>query len=810
MKKVVALFGALVVASLAGPGSASATTIQVTNLSNSGNGSLRSAIQLANITQARDEIRFASGVSGTATFTSALPNITEPLDIVGPGAGSITLRYSGASGPMFFWVSNTGAASVSGLTISDSDGLRVNTGSPLSVSRVAIVDGGKAVDAASELEIDRSTVAANTASDSVVLAFNDALITNSTVTGNSTTDPARSGGLEFRFADSTVANSTIAGNSAPSGSGADNILAFNNAAVFVRSSILETAAGGAPSCAKSSNSLIASRDFNIDDGTSCGFDRSGDKNSTEPLLLPLGDYEGPTDTMAITRFSPAVDAGDNSLNLSTDQRGFPRTQNSPGISAAAGGDGTDVGAFERRSTIVNNTDNGGFGSLRSAVGVANSEPGYDLVAFVSGLTGRINLESALPALSSMEIAGPGANKLTVARLSTAPQFRIFNQSTPFGLLSTLPRISGLTIAGGSTTGEGGGILVGEDAKLELNGVYLDGNESSGAGGGISVQGDLTMSRSTVENSDSSSATGAAGIHVAGTGTADIDSSTISRNNNSAAGAGNIRAATGSEVEITNSTIALGQSNGGVAGLSGTTATVSIGNSIVTSTQTICGGAVTSLGHNLDSGTTCGFNATGDIQNGNADLGFLQVGSSPTPTFPLGLASDAIDAGKALEGQTTDQRGLTRPVDFTGVPATATSDNSDIGAYERQNGDTDGDGITDGLDKCFSVAGDGESGCPTAARTLTLKLKKPKTFKGKLAAPTKQACSQDQKVTILRVQGSKAKKVAKGKTKASGAFKAKAKKTPAKGRYVARVKTKVLPSPVSAECLPAESAALKVK
>lgn len=54
----------------------------------------------------------------------------------------------------------------------------------------------------------------------------------------------------------------------------------------------------------------------------------------------------------------------------------------------------------------------------------------------------------------------------------------------------------------------------------------------------------------------------------------------------------------------------------------------------------------SLGHNLESGTSCGLTETGDIQNGTASLGSLRDNGGPTKTRALGTTSDARDAGSS--------------------------------------------------------------------------------------------------------------------------------------------------------------------
>jgi hypothetical protein len=59
-----------------------------------------------------------------------------------------------------------------------------------------------------------------------------------------------------------------------------------------------------------------------------------------PNLAPLGNYGGPTQTMPPLPGSPAIGAGDVADNtFSTDQRGYPRTQN--GL--------IDIGAVELQS-----------------------------------------------------------------------------------------------------------------------------------------------------------------------------------------------------------------------------------------------------------------------------------------------------------------------------------------------------------------------------------------------------------------------------------------------------------------------------
>ena len=96
------------------------------------------------------------------------------------------------------------------------------------------------------------------------------------------------------------------------------------------------------------------------------------------------------------------------------------------------------------------------------------------------------------------------------------------------------------------------------------------------------------------------------------------------------------------------------------------------------------GAVTSNGHNLLGVATdaTGFTGTGDQTGANPMLTALADNGGPTQTMALAPGSPAIDAGVAA-GASFDQRGLMRTYDDAGVVNAATSDGTDIGAFELQ-------------------------------------------------------------------------------------------------------------------------------
>jgi HYR domain-containing protein len=96
------------------------------------------------------------------------------------------------------------------------------------------------------------------------------------------------------------------------------------------------------------------------------------------------------------------------------------------------------------------------------------------------------------------------------------------------------------------------------------------------------------------------------------------------------------------------------------------------------------GTVTSNGHNLlgNASEAIGFTGTGDQTGVNPMLSALADNGGPTRTMALNPGSPAIDAGVAA-GATTDQRGMLRTYDDPGTVNAATSDATDIGAFELQ-------------------------------------------------------------------------------------------------------------------------------
>ena len=238
-------------------------------------------------------------------------------------------------------------------------GLSLNM--PTTVRRVAIVgneDGGDeyneqvypawggGIRAGAPVTIEDSLIAGNEATvqktgtmasgAGIYIGAPNSVIRNTTITGNLAVGadrPAQGGGLAVGGGGAvTVENATIAGNSAfgGTGSGGSNISVAPGGSITIRSSIV---AKGQPTALGNCDSVPISLGGNVEDKATCF--GVPDRPNTDPLLGPLSNNGGPTDTLPLLTGSPAIDFG-GACVLTADQRGLPRP----------GGSACDSGAFE--------------------------------------------------------------------------------------------------------------------------------------------------------------------------------------------------------------------------------------------------------------------------------------------------------------------------------------------------------------------------------------------------------------------------------------------------------------------------------
>ena len=372
---------------LAGVANASpAPVILVTNINDSGPGSLRQALAIANDGDTID----ATGVSGAILLTSGELQITHNVTINGPGAGNLAVNGN-ATFVVFdnsatnatisgFTITNGNGGGIinnlGGLTLSDSsvvsnvDGAIFNVGNSfdtvttLTITNSVIsgnssaVDGGGIINAGSggiaTLTVSDCTISGNSAAGNGGGILNVsggkfggaaiAMISNSTLSGNSAGVGYNGGGIYnmggFHSHTSLFVNScTMSGNSAPGAGGA----IMNSGAATISDTVLNAGASGG-TIFNDSVGTVTSLGYNVASDNGGGvLTGPGDQINTDPMLGPLQDNGGPTFTHALLPGSPAINAGNPSFTPPPfyDQRGlnFNRVVNGR----------IDIGSFEIQS-----------------------------------------------------------------------------------------------------------------------------------------------------------------------------------------------------------------------------------------------------------------------------------------------------------------------------------------------------------------------------------------------------------------------------------------------------------------------------
>ena len=256
------------------------------------------------------------------------------------------------------------------------------------------------------LYLDGSTVSDNDAGNTAgtneggggVLCFGCALqLSSSTVSGN--TAGSVGGGIAVRYgeyapAPAAIIDSTISGNSGYEGGGlmldggnaqiSNSTIAFNQASfrgagisaseysysIDLESTIVANNVWAFPDSVSGANNLVPN-------APGLPAEMPSDTLTADPLLLPLADNGGATQTHALGDGSPAIDAGNDAIGLVFDQRGdgFLRE-----VGAAA-----DIGAFETQSAqTLTYTIGGSVSGLVGSGLVLQQNGGDDLTIAADG------------------------------------------------------------------------------------------------------------------------------------------------------------------------------------------------------------------------------------------------------------------------------------------------------------------------------------------------------------------------------------------------------------------------------------------
>ena len=336
---------------------------KVFSLADSGSDSLRNALTVAASSPGQAVITFSSGLAGGTISPASVITINDAdgvavdasnliggivlnggnarriMNNVGTGQVSLNhLKFTGGNGADTTQTGNAGA-------------LFAGNGSNTRISRCTFSNNsigsgnGGAIFNLGTMTITDSLFEANTAALQAGAIQNEKVLTmiNCTITGN--TAGSYGGGIQSRDT-LTLRHCTISGNAAS----ISNITWGGALDVFDGTVTLEN-------CILSGNtSRGLSQDISVENATLNRVGRNivGQRDifgtvtengpepiAVDPLLAPIGDYGGPTRTLALKRNSPARDASLDSPS-STDQRGFPR------IGAP------DLGAYETGNALLTN------------------------------------------------------------------------------------------------------------------------------------------------------------------------------------------------------------------------------------------------------------------------------------------------------------------------------------------------------------------------------------------------------------------------------------------------------------------------
>ncbi|MHB8625625.1 MAG: choice-of-anchor Q domain-containing protein [Aggregatilineales bacterium] len=400
---------------LGGTRVAQAATLTVNSTADSGgscpsaNCTLRAALAVA---VSGDTIDFSLTYPTTITLTSAALTIATAVTITGPGASNLTI--SGNNALQVFIVNNGVTATISGLTIANgkisgnvgggiynSGTLTVsnslvssNTGdqgggiynhvgtltvnnSTISGNTAPTGGGGGGIYNSGTLTVDNSTFSGNTASGGGGGIFDSGTLTvnNSTFSGNTAVDGAgivdygssavisnstfssnigyNGGGfLANTTGATTIGNSTLANNSA-TGSADGGVGNYGTGPVDLLSTIVSNNTGSAGPGDTAGTLTTLGHNLVQTPGTVI-FNGTGDQTGVDPLLGPLANNGGPTQTLSIPVNSPAYQHGDCSGNTTV-------TPNAPAVTTDQRGQGRkgtcDVGAFEQTNLPTNTPTN---------------------------------------------------------------------------------------------------------------------------------------------------------------------------------------------------------------------------------------------------------------------------------------------------------------------------------------------------------------------------------------------------------------------------------------------------------------------
>ena len=246
-------------------------------------------------------------------------------------------------------ISNNSTVNSGGGLANGNEGNVSITNSTISGNTADFAGGGiYNLEALDNLTLQNSTVSNNQAQYGGGISNSGiATVSNSTVSGNSAT--ISGGGIDNYEGSVDLENSTVSNNSAEAGAGLNNT---NGIQFSTTSSIIAGNEGdldlSGDDYTSGGNNLIGNGDGAAGFVSGENGDLVGNtENPLDPELGALQDNGGATQTQALLKDSPAIDAGSNPNNLTFDQRGEGFTRTNGAI---------DIGAFENQSLNLKGTN----------------------------------------------------------------------------------------------------------------------------------------------------------------------------------------------------------------------------------------------------------------------------------------------------------------------------------------------------------------------------------------------------------------------------------------------------------------------
>ncbi len=354
--------------------------INAVNAGNVGTLDAGAVSQITGVFGTNDTITFNLPNPSTITLALGTLGVSKDVTIQGPGASA--LAVSGGDSVGIGFTVNLGTTTLSGLTVrnttsagirifgpgamitdcifsnigsgnSNSNGIISSTGGLVTVTNTVASGSGTGMNnnSGGSMRVINSTSSGNFRS---IFNFGTGtmLLEKSTFNGNGT-------GLETAGT-VVVASSTISGNTR-------NGIQNDSAALTVtNSTISNNATGIQVNIGKTlalGNSIVAGNTTDISGSVTT--DQGHNVIGGTPLLMPLGNYGGSTQTQALPSASPAIDltpapcpafhdpTTGTDITLTADQRGFPRLA----------GSGCDAGSVEFRGFVPTVTGGDGQSTL---------------------------------------------------------------------------------------------------------------------------------------------------------------------------------------------------------------------------------------------------------------------------------------------------------------------------------------------------------------------------------------------------------------------------------------------------------------